>query len=189
MGPLVLLLPIGLALLRPEPAPERIVLLPSADGRASAVIVTSARGDTLVDRPYLSASVHRDGAVTAQDEDPAKLRERYGSTLASMPEGPVSAVLYFEPGGERLVPESAERLVALRAQLRKRAAPEVTLVGHTARADAPGSNDELSKARAAAVARALVPAGVPEERIGIWARGSRDSMGLPGDRRVDVRIR
>lgn len=189
MGPLILLVPIGLALLRPEPAPERIVLLPNADGRPSAVIVTSAQGDTVIDRPYLSARVRRDGAVSAQDEDPVKLRERYGSTLGAMPAGPVSAVLYFEPGGELLVPESAERLVALRAQLRKRAEPEVTLVGHAARADAPGSNDELSRARAAAVGRALALEGVPQERIGIWARGSRDSQGMPGDRRVEVRIR
>lgn len=189
MGPMILLIPIGLALLRPEPVPERIVLLPNADGRPSAVIVTSTRGETVVDRPYLAASVHQGGAMTSQDEDPAKVRERYGSTLRSMPEGPVSGMLYFEPGSERLAPESAERLVALRGQLQRRAEPEVTLVGHAARTDAPGANDELSKARAAAVARALMLAGVPEERIGIWARGSRDSKGLPDDRRVDVRIR
>lgn len=189
MGPLILLIPIGLALLRPAPAPERIVLLPNEDGRPSAVIVTSSKGDTVVDRPYLAASVHQGGAVTAQDEDPAKVRERYGSTLGAMPKGPVAAMLYFEAGSERLAPESAERVIALRAQLRQRDEPEVTLVGHAARADAPGYNDELSKARAAAVKRALMLAGVPDERIGIYSRGSRDSSGGNADRRVDVRIR
>ena len=55
----------------PSPKPtERITLLPNADGRPSAVVITSAKGDTMVDRPYLSASVYASGDVTPKDEEP-----------------------------------------------------------------------------------------------------------------------
>lgn len=191
MGMLLLVVPVAIALLQAQPAraPERIVLLPNGDGSASAVIVTTRGGETVVDRPWLAASVHGDGRTSASEEDPARVRERYGATLAAMPQGPVSHVLYFEPGSDRLAAESAERLPALRAQLRERAEPEVTLVGHAGRDEMPGYNEALSKARAAAVMRAIAMPGLPEERIGTWARGSYDSRGLPADRRVDLRIR
>jgi len=190
MSALLLIVPLAWALW-PNPQPtEHITLLPNADGRQSAVVVTSARGETLVDQPYLTADVYASGKVTAKPAVASTVRIRYDSTLAALPAGAVSHSLFFEASSGQLAPESAARLIAIRADIARRAQPEVWVVGHADRADAPGLNDQLALSRAVSVARELAGAGVPEERIDVMARGSRDAKGFGGqNRRVDIRVR
>src|SRR4051812_28165561 len=132
MTPLLVLLPL-LTLLVPADKPatktERIVLLPNADGRPSGVFVKSDKGEALIDKPYLSASVSPRG-VTAKPEEASAVQARYRTTLDALPEPASGHVVYFEQGSERLTPASAERLLALRATIARRAVPEVTIVGH-----------------------------------------------------------
>lgn len=190
MSALLLILPLAWALW-PDPQPtEHITLLPNADGRQSAVVVTSPKGEMLIDQPYLTADVYASGKVLPKPASASTVRIRYGSTLDALPAGAVSHSLFFEPSSGRLAPESAARLIAIRAAVAQRAQPEVWVVGHADRADAPGYNDELALARAVMVARELVGAGVAEERIDVMARGSRDSKDFgERNRRVDIRVR
>lgn len=190
MSALLLIVPIAWALW-PAPQPtEHITLLPNADGRQSAVVVTSAKGEMLVDRPYLTADVYASGKVLPTTGAASTVRIRYGSTLDALPAGAVSHSLFFEASSARLAPESAARMIAIRSEIAQRAQPEIWVVGHADRADAPGYNDELALSRAVTVARELVSAGVPEDRIDVAARGSRDGRGFgAGNRRVDIRVR
>ena len=197
-SPLLLLVPL-LAALWPTPpriANERITLLPNADGRPSAVVVRSSKGETVIDRPYLSANVFSGGVITPKEEEPAYVKARYGTTLSALPEAAAVYVVYFDAATDTLAPESAERIKQIRAQLARRAQPEIALVGHADRVDTPGYSDELSLRRAAAVKRLLVAAGIPDERIVTVARGerdlsvkTRDGSIEPLNRRVEIRVR
>ena len=197
-SPILLLVPL-IAMVWPTPprvANERITLLPYADGRPSAVVVRSAKGETLIDRPYLSAGVFTGGVVTPKDEEPAYVKARYSSTLSALPEAAAVYVVYFDAATDTLAPESAERMKQIRAQLARRAEPEIALVGHADRVDTPGYSDELSLRRAAAIKRMLVAAGIPDERIVTVGRGerdlnvkTRDGSIEPLNRRVEIRVR
>lgn len=188
-SPLVLVVPLLVALW-PSPRPtERIVLLPNADGKPSAVVVTSPKGEMLVDRPYLSASVYDSGAVKPLIDEPDAIRARYQNTLAALPDAAASYMLYFEPGSDRLLPESAQRLAALRVQLARRAEPEVALVGHADRGEQPGYNGQLSARRADAVRRSLVAAGIRDGSVASIALGSYQADGQRHNRRVEIRVR
>lgn len=201
-SPLLLLVPLVTALgihFKPAPPPhsnERITLLPSKDGRASAVMVTSKTGATLIDRPYLRANVFDNGRIDARDEEPTSVQARYRSTLSAMPQAAAVYTVYFEAASDALEPQSAELMTQLRGTIAKRDEPEVAIVAHADRVETPGYNDELSLRRADAIARQLRAVGIPDARITVLPMGERDLPAPTRDgsvearnRRVDIRVR
>ncbi|SFV16066.1 Outer membrane protein OmpA [Pseudoduganella namucuonensis] len=175
---------------------ERITLLPSQDGRPSAVVVTSAKGEAVLDRPYQSAAVDRSQAISAGAENAAEVRARYAATLAALPQGAAVFTVYFETGTENLIPESAARLAQIKADMSRRPAPEVIVIGHTDRVDTAAFNDALSLKRAEHVKLLLIEAGVPADSISVSGRGEREPVVATSDgkaeqrnRRVEIRVR
>lgn len=176
-------------------ASERVVLLPSADGRPGAVMVRDARGEMLLDRPY-AASEHRLGENRPYQSSPADVQARFGAALAAQPVRPKSYVLYFLPGGENLTSESQTELARIRAEISGWTAAEVMVIGHTDRVGSVEANDALSLTRAAAVRDLLVEAGVPADKLEIVGRGERDPLVQTADevaeeqnRRVEINLR
>ncbi len=176
--------------------PERVVLLPSQDGRASAVIIVSAAGRTVLEQPYLSAAIARDGAVTTASETADAVRQRYAATLAALPQRAAVFLLYFDTATETLVPESAARLEQITLELAKRPAPEIIVIGHTDTVDSSAYNDELSLKRALALKQMLVEVGISADSISASGRGereplvpTRDRVDEPRNRRVEIRVR
>lgn len=197
MSAALILIPLFALLLPAAKAPEteRIVLLPSADGRPSGVFVKSAKGEALIDKPYLSANVSASG-IAPRPEDPTAVQARYRTTLDALPEAAVSFTVYFDQGSERLSTASWQQLADVRARISRRAVPEVAIVGHTERMEAPAMSDELSAARADAIRRVLLADGIDDARITIVARGSRDAVATkrsgdpePLNRRADILVR
>lgn len=176
-------------------ASERVVLLPSADGRPGAVAVRDAHGEMLLDRPY-AASEHRLGENRPYQSSPADVQARFGAALAAQPARPESYILYFLPGGENLTAESQAEFARVRAEISGRAAAEVMVIGHTDRVGSVEANDALSLTRAAAVRDLLVEAGVPAEKLEIVGRGERaplvptaDEVAEERNRRVEINLR
>jgi outer membrane protein OmpA-like peptidoglycan-associated protein len=176
--------------------PERVVLLPSQDGRGSAVIIVSAAGRTVLERPYLSAAIARDGAVTTSSETADAVQQRYAATLTALPQRAAVFLLYFDTATETLVPESAARLEQIKLELAKRPAPEIIVIGHTDTVDTSAYNDELSLKRALAVKQMLVEVGIAADSISASGRGereplvpTRDRVDEPRNRRVEIRVR
>lgn len=197
MGALIWIACLIAALHQHQSAPrERITLLPSQDGKPSAVVVTGRQGETVLDQPYRSAVIDRAGALAAAPTEPAEVRQRYAATLAALPQSAAVFTVYFVTGTETLVPESAERLPQIKAALAQRPVPEVLVIGHTDRVDTTAVNDALSLKRAQAVRQWLVEGGVAEENIVVTGRGERepavataDGQAEPRNRRVEIRVR
>jgi outer membrane protein OmpA-like peptidoglycan-associated protein len=84
----------------------------------------------------------------------------------------------------------------LKAELARRAAPEVTVIGHTDRVGKAEANDALSIKRAQILRTMLIAQGVPSTAIEAAGRGEReplvptaDEVAEPKNRRVEISVR
>ncbi|NTV71711.1 MAG: OmpA family protein [Azonexaceae bacterium] len=176
-------------------ASERVVLLPSADGRASAVVVRDTRGEIVLDKPYAAAKRSMD-ANKAYQSSPDEVKERFAGALGAQPPRPSSYVLYFEAGGNVLTPESQAALATIRQEIAERPASEVMVIGHTDRVGSVEGNDRLSRKRAESLRDLLIESGVPADKLEAVGRGERDPLVAtddevdePKNRRVEISVR
>ncbi|WP_343731595.1 OmpA family protein [Duganella sp.] len=174
---------------------EQITLLPNQDGKPSAVIITSAGKETVLDQPYQTAAVDSRGAV-ATVSDSAEIKNRYRALLDTLPQRAAVFIVYFVTDTDNLTPESAAQLAEVKAQLASRPAPEIIVIGHTDTVAKREYNDALSLRRAESVKRILVEAGIAADQIVVQARGERelliktaDGVDEPRNRRVEIRVR
>ena len=160
------------------------------------MVIRSAGGETVLDRPYAAADVSGSGAVALLQQDAAAIRERFGAALDAQPARPVSFTVYFVIGSDELTPESRETFDRIKAELAQRSVPDVIVIGHTDRVGSLEHNDKLSLVRARAVRSALVAAGIAADRIREAGRGERepvvptaDEVAEPRNRRVEINVR
>jgi len=177
-------------------AGDRAVLLPSPDGRKTAVVMSSRQGEQVLAAPY--AAVLRgwgDAAITygSSRED---LEKRFGAALAAQPPRPQSFTVYFVEGRDELTAESLPELDKVKAVIRTWPSPEILVIGHTDRVGSVQSNDVLSLKRAQAVRAVLVAAGFPEKVMEVAGRGEREPLVPTADevaeaknRRVEITVR
>lgn len=174
---------------------ERVVLLPSADGARSAVVVRDADGELRLDQPYAAAK-RRAGANAGYLSSPEEVQARFAGALAAQPARPAGYVLYFEAGGNVLTAESQAALATIRKEITERAASEVMVIGHTDRVGSVEGNDKLSLKRAEGLRDLLIEAGVPADKLEAVGRGERDPLvptadevDEPKNRRVEINVR
>ncbi|MBS1131250.1 MAG: OmpA/MotB [Proteobacteria bacterium] len=174
---------------------ERVVLLPSADGGQSGVVVRDPAGEVLLNQPYAAVKRRLDSNVGYQSS-PEEVKERYANVLAAQPARPRSYVLYFEAGGNILTQESKAALVNIRKEIAERAASEVMVIGHTDRVGSVEGNDKLSLQRAEGLRDLLIESGISAEKMEAVGRGERDPLvptadevDEPKNRRVEINVR
>lgn len=176
--------------------PDRVILLPQADGSPSAIVVKSRQGgETVLSRPYAAAAVTRDSVetgVTNADE----VQKRYKGLSATLPTRVKSFLVYFEPGGDRLTTESETRLTDILNELMKLPAPELMVIGHTDTVGSASANDKVSAQRAESIRARLIDKGVAAGQVVAIGRGKRDPLVATGDgvdeprnRRVEIRLK
>ena len=177
-------------------SPDRVVLLPNADGSPSAVILKTAAGERVIDQPYEAVKINQDGAITQSKETSESVRARYGSALDAQPKRAATYVLYYLNGKVEITPESQAVVSKLKDDLKTRSAPEIIVVGHTDLVGSVEYNDELSLERAKDVQNILIATGIPADLISISGRGKRDpvvktadGVSEPRNRRVEISIR
>jgi outer membrane protein OmpA-like peptidoglycan-associated protein len=188
------------ALTGKEPVAEapgnRVVLIPGADGETGAVVIRSAGGETVLDRPYAAADVSGKGSVALLRQDAASVRERFAAALDAQPARPVSFTVYFVTNSDELTPESRQTFEKIKTELAQRSVPDIIVIGHTDRVGSVEHNDKLSLVRARAVRAALVATGIASDRIQEAGRGERepvvptaDEVAEPRNRRVEINVR
>lgn len=181
---------------QPEAPKDRIVLLPQADGMPSVLVVKSTQGEAVLERPYAAADVSSKGAITPGQSSIEEVRARFGAVLAAQPPRPVSWLVYFVTGDVELTPESNPVFEQVKAELARRPAPEITVIGHTDRVGDLEFNDALSLKRAQFVREALAGAGIDALQIEVSGRGEReplvptaDGVAKQKNRRVEINVR
>lgn len=183
------------ALLLGACASERVVLLPSTDGRPSAVVVRDAGGEIRLDKPYAASKRSLD-ANQAYQSSPDEVEERFAQALGALPARSNSYVLYFEAGGNVLTPASQAVLETIRKEIAERPASEVMVIGHTDRVGSVDGNDRLSQKRADSLRDLLIESGVQADKLEAVGRGERDPLvptadevDEPKNRRVEISVR
>lgn len=187
---------LAVALLVVGCASERVILLPSADGTPSGVVVRDQSGEVLLSQPY-AATVRRAGSVSGYQATAAEVNERFADALAALPPRATSYTVYFAAGSsDTLTPESLIELDKVKVDLAARPAGEIRVIGHTDRVGSGQSNDAFSLKRAAAVRELLIAAGVKAAVIETAGRGEREPLVATEDevaeaknRRVEISVR
>jgi len=172
------------------------VLLPGKDGKTGALVVNSDGQQRVLNQPYAAARVKGAGSVAGRTSTEAEVRQTFGPALAAQPSRPVSFFLYFLADTDEFTPESKQLVDRIFAEIARRPAPEIVIIGHTDRVGAVPYNDALSLKRAERVRDELLKLGIPKVRISVAGRGERepevataDEVPEPRNRRVEISVR
>jgi outer membrane protein OmpA-like peptidoglycan-associated protein len=191
LGPLVALLILGGC----ATSKDLVVLLPDKDGKVGKVLVHNPKGETLLDSAYAAARTSG-GGLERNAASQSEVKDVFGAALAAMPPRPVSYTLYFESGTDAFTEQSKQEVKRVIAEMARRRAPEITVIGHTDQAGSDPLNDALSLQRAERVKAILVGMGIPPDRILTAGRGRREpivrtaeGVSEPRNRRVEISVR
>lgn len=173
----------------------RVVLLPGPDGKVGKIAVLNDGNETVLDSAYSEATVSGSGSIERATLDAPSARAQFNEALVALPPRPVSYTLYFIRDSDELTPESSAQAKVILAEIARRPAAEIVVIGHTDRIGADDYNDQLSRDRAAAVRKQLVALGFNASQISIAGRGAREPAVLtknevePRNRRVEISVR
>ena len=178
------------------PNKDLVVLLPDKDGKVGTVIVQNAKGGAVLNTAYASARTAPDGSVQSGTASQGEMKGVFGNALNAQPPRPMSFMLYFESGTDQFTEQSKLEVKRLLAEMERRQAPDITVIGHTDLVGSDPSNDALSLQRAERIKAILVGMGIPAERILTAGRGRREPIvstadGVPEarNRRVEISVR
>jgi len=150
----------------------------------------------VLDQPYEGASISSSGKVTASQQTAGSVQSRYAQTLAAQPQRPASYIVYFSNGNNEITTESAAAIEQMKADMKSRSAPQITVIGHTDRVGSMEANDALSLKRAQLMRDTLIAGGIPETQIEASGSGEReplvkteDEVAEPMNRRVEINVR
>ena len=191
------LLAMALLTLTGCPRQELYVVLPNADGRPGAGKISVVEGNTttVLNQPFAAAEA-RGGQAEAIPIEPTEAKIVFNQAIAARPILPAHFRLYFILGSNQLTPESGVAYRSVFDDIKRRAAYEVEVIGHTDTLGDVASNQRLSLDRAAAVRGSLVRDGLDPNAISITGRGKLDLLVPTGDevaeprnRRVEITVR
>jgi outer membrane protein OmpA-like peptidoglycan-associated protein len=176
--------------------PATVVLLPGQNGKTGAVVVSDGRTETVLNTPYASARSGGGEPIERRTTSKPEVTKQFGATLASLPPRPTKYTLYFLSGTDEFTDNTKKEVQRVLAEVARRPAAEVVVIGHTDRVSGERHNDKLSLQRAHRVKSMLIPLGIPEERIVTAGRGERepivptaDNVDEAKNRRVEINVR
>lgn len=179
----------------PTTGKETIILLPDAEGKSTGIVVSSRGQEIVVTEPYQGVELSG-GKVESRTYTAAQVQDVFPEVLQALPDKPRLFILRFEQNGTQLTPESAAMVDQVRQEISKRAAPEVTVIGHTDREGTDAANLRLSRERAESVRNILVKGGIAAAIIEVIGRGelepevaTDDGVAEPRNRRVEISVR
>jgi outer membrane protein OmpA-like peptidoglycan-associated protein len=184
------------------PRNDLVVVLPGEGGKVGTVVVTDdKKHETTLNTAYASARSDRPGlferssGMKAGPSSAEEVKQAFAPALAAQPARPVSLLLYFIEGST-LSDESKAVVDKMFAEIARRPAAEITVIGHTDTVGTDAFNDKLSLERAQAVREILIGMGVPAQNITAAGRGKRellvptaDNVNEPRNRRVELNVR
>lgn len=179
-----------------SPVVDKITLLPDAEGKAGAVVVTTKQGEYTLNEAYGTLAVRQDNSLNPKPSSAADIQQKYGELLALQPKPAMSFTLFFTSGSDSLTSESANTITTIKSEITNYPATEISVIGHTDSVGKAEDNDALSVKRAMAARAILIENGITPEIIEAQGRGERellintgDEVAEPKNRRVEVNMR
>jgi outer membrane protein OmpA-like peptidoglycan-associated protein len=170
------------------------VLLDNLDGTTGAITVNGPKGQILVNRSRFGASL--DGSTQACIFDQSLIETDFGAAISARPQVPVTLIVYFEGAGTALSDGAQEMIAKAMAALVGRAAPDISIIGHTDTLGSAEANEMLGLQRAQLIAKLLAAAGLTVADLTVDTHGefnlqvkTADETPEPRNRRVEITIR
>ncbi|GAA4353050.1 hypothetical protein GCM10023165_42990 [Variovorax defluvii] len=179
------------------PTVTRVVLLPQANGSASAVVVRG-NNDTeeTLSQPYQRATARSRGGPVIDRADPARLQAEHRALFELMPAPALHYTVYFDTGGAVLTASSQIAMSEALEAAQARSGGDIVVIGHSDTIGSQTRNDDLSRLRAGMVKQLFVARGFPAHRIEAAGRGEHDlavptadEVEEPRNRRVTIEVR
>lgn len=175
---------------------ETYALLPAADGTIGSLIVTPREGaPLLLDKAYAAVRLE-DGKASPVVLDENLIKTSFAEALAVQPAPVASFLVYFQEGQDELTVESRAAIAGIIAEITRRPAPDVMVVGHTDRVGKMEDNDRLALKRAHRIRDDLITEGIPADSVQAAGRGEREPLVPTADetaeaanRRVEIIVR
>jgi OmpA-OmpF porin, OOP family len=174
---------------------ETVILLPDAQGKKTGIVVKAGGQEIVVTEPLQGVELSG-GKAVGKSYTADEMQQQYPEVMQALPEKPHTFILRFEENETKLTAESAAIVSDIQKEIAKRAAPEITVIGHTDRAGTEEANFRLSLQRAEAVRDLLVAGGMSAEIIQVVGRGelepevkTDDGIAEPLNRRVEISVR
>ncbi|WP_020585480.1 OmpA family protein [Desulfobacter curvatus] len=178
-------------------AKTTVILLPEQDDKAGVVLVANETSSITLEKPYSCATVGKaESRIDTKTVEKAKVEDEYKTLFQAEPLKPVSILLYFEFGSDRLQPESAALIDDVLKLAKEREPSEVSIIGHS---DSKGNSDynyQLALDRAKVVEKILKDANINLKNISVTSHGENDPLLITGDnvseeknRRVEIMVK
>jgi outer membrane protein OmpA-like peptidoglycan-associated protein len=188
--PLVLCAPLIAVLLAGCAARETVVILPAADGHVGGVVVQSGGKTVVLDKAYAADNPGDGQAGTA---NPDQVNKDFADVLSARPIPPGGHKLFFKNDSDELTDASRDEFNNnVFADVDKRNAAEIVIIGHTDNTGGLEYNDSLSRDRAEAIKKLLLQGQRDQDKlthmsITTEGRGQRDDKDPPGTHNPDER--
>lgn len=171
-----------------------IVLLPEKDGTVGKVELQQGKNSRVQDKPREATGFDPGRAAVGLTD--AEIEGTFGEAIEALPEDPARFVLYFQSDSTSLTADSRKLLTDVLAEVKRRPAPEVVIVGHTDRTGSVKYNHALGLRRAGIVREAVRKVGVPTKLMEVTSLGetdpivkTKDGVREPKNRRVEAIVR
>ncbi len=174
-----------------------VILLPDQDGNTGAVVVNNNASSITLNEPYATTKVSdTKSEMNAQTIQKEKIQDDYKTLLETEPLKPVSFLLYFEFGSDRLKPESEALIPEILKMAKEREPSEISIIGHSDTKGEAQYNYKLALDRAKVVEKHLQKTSVKLQGLSVTSHGENDPLVFTGDdvseeknRRVEIMIR
>lgn len=178
-------------------AKTTVILLPEQDNKPSAVVVENSTSSVTLDQPYSCAKVgDAQSKIASKTIEKTKVQDQYQTLLQAEPLEPVSILLYFEFGSDRLKPESAALIGDVLNLAKEREPSEVSIIGHSDTKGDADYNYTLALERAKVVEKLIKEADIDLANITVSSHGENDPLVITGDnvsedknRRVEIMVK
>ena len=174
------LAPIAALLLSGCAAKETVVVLPAADGHVGGVVVESGGKKVVLDKAYASV---QPGDSQAGEAKPDEVNKSFADVLAARPIPPGDHKLFFKVDSDEMTDDSKDEFGnKVFADVHRRNAAEIVIIGHTDSTGEQTHNDGLSRDRAEAIKKLLLDRQSdlpPNISITTAGRGQRDDKDPP----------
>ncbi len=168
---------------------ETYAVLPDAKGQVGSLTVTPKEGAPLKLSGAYASAVGKPGAIEAAKLTEEEIKAAFAAALSARPDAPVRFTLYFKEGSDELTPESFKDLEKVLAEIRKRPAPDLIIVGHTDRVGLLSDNDRLALKRAEKMRSEMLRQGLPADSVQAAGRGEREPLVATADEVAEARNR
>ena len=169
---------------------ETYAVLPDAKGQAGSLTVTPKEDAPVkLNGAYASAVGKPGSAPEAAKLSEEEIKAAFAEALSARPDAPLRFTLYFKEGSDELTPDSAKELERVLAEIRKRPAPDLIIVGHTDRVGLLADNDRLALKRAEKMRGEMVRQGLPADSVQAAGRGEREPLVPTADEVAEARNR